>query len=53
MSYQDPVLERHFRGHKSGVTALSFNPNGKQLISASLDGTIMVWNLKPQMRAYR
>jgi hypothetical protein len=25
----------------------------KQLISGSLDSTVMVWNFKPQLRAYR
>ena len=30
-----------------------FNPNMKQLITASLDNSLMVWNFKPQMRAYR
>jgi WD40 repeat protein len=50
---EDPTLERTFRGHKDGVTAVCFNPNMKQLITASLDNSLMVWNFKPQMRAYR
>ncbi|RXG59716.1 POC1 centriolar protein-like A [Armadillidium vulgare] len=53
MAEEDPCLERHFKGHKDSITALDFNPNGKQLVSSSLDNTIMVWNFKQQMRAYR
>lgn len=30
-----------------------FNTNMKQLISGSLDSCVMVWNFKPQLRAYR
>ena len=43
----DPALERSFKGHKDGVTSVAFNPNLKQTISGSLDGTVMVWNFKP------
>lgn len=50
---EDPTLERTFRGHKDSVTAVAFNPNMKQLITASLDNSLMIWNFKPQMRAYR
>lgn len=50
---EDPTLERSFRGHKDGVSAVVFNSNMKQLISGSLDNTVMVWNFKPQLRAYR
>ena len=50
---EDPTLERSFRGHKNSVTSLVFNPNMKQLISGSLDNCLMVWNFKPQLRAYR
>ena len=32
---------------------MAFNNNLKQLISGSLDGTVMVWNFKPQLRAFR
>ncbi|MGZ3424499.1 MAG: WD40 domain-containing protein, partial [Polyangiales bacterium] len=31
-------------GHSSGVSALSFSPNGKLLASASLDATVKVWD---------
>jgi len=53
MQPEDPTLERSFRGHKDGVTSVAFNHNMKQLISGSLDGCVMVWNFKPQLRAFR
>lgn len=49
----DPTLERSFRGHREAVTSVAFNPNLKQLISGSLDNCVMVWNFKPQLRAFR
>jgi centriolar protein POC1 len=53
MSGDDPTLERHFRGHRHAVTALAFNPAMKQLASSSLDSSIMVWNLRQTVRAFR
>lgn len=50
---EDPTLERSFRGHKDAVTSVAFNSNLKQLVSGSLDGAVMVWNFKPQLRAFR
>lgn len=49
----DPTLERSFRGHKDAVTSVAFNSNLKQLVSGSLDGSVMVWNFKPSLRAFR
>ena len=53
MASEDPTLVRHFRGHKDTVTAVAFNPTIKQLASSSLDSSIMVWNLKQTVRAFR
>ncbi|XP_022104987.1 POC1 centriolar protein homolog A-like isoform X1 [Acanthaster planci] len=50
---EDPTLERHFKGHRDTVTSVDFNPNMKQLASGSMDSCLLVWNFKPQMRAYR
>ncbi|XP_066527515.1 POC1 centriolar protein homolog A isoform X3 [Hoplias malabaricus] len=33
--------------------SVHFNCNMKQIATGSLDSCVMVWNLKPQMRAYR
>lgn len=49
----DPSLERSFKGHKSYVTSLSFSPTLKHLASGSGDNNIMLWNFKPQLRAFR
>lgn len=46
-------MERSFRGHRAGVFSTCFNPNMKQLISGGADNTVMVWNFKPQLRAFR
>ncbi|KXS21676.1 WD40 repeat-like protein [Gonapodya prolifera JEL478] len=49
----DPTLERSFRGHKDVVTSVSFRPSMTQLASGSMDNSVMVWNFKPQLRAFR
>lgn len=49
----DPTFERHFKGHRDEVTALCFHPNATQLVSSSLDKTLLVWNLTESVRAYR
>lgn len=49
----DPSLKRSFKGHKDTITGIAFNPNLKQVISSSLDGTLMIWNFKPSLRPYR
>lgn len=50
---QDPSLERTFRGHKGYVTSVAFSPSLKHLASSSGDNCIMLWNYKPQLRAFR
>ncbi|TPX30416.1 hypothetical protein SmJEL517_g06016 [Synchytrium microbalum] len=50
---QDPTLERSFRGHKDAVTGVAFKPSMTQLASSSMDHSVMVWNFKPQLRAFR
>ena len=35
------------------MTSVAFNTNMKQLVSGSLDNHVMVWNFKPQLRAFR
>eukprot|EP00842_Homolaphlyctis_polyrhiza_P004171 jgi/Hompol1/4755/HPOL_001240-RA len=53
LASQDPTLERSFRGHKDVVTSLAFKPSMTQLASASMDHSVMIWNFKPQLRAFR
>lgn len=49
----DPTLDRTFRGHMKGVNAVAFNPTMKQIASGGEDHTVMVWNFKPTMRAFK
>jgi WD40 repeat protein len=40
-------IERNtLKGHSDTVTGVSFSPNGETLASASLDGTVKLWNLQ-------
>ncbi|XP_038005152.1 POC1 centriolar protein homolog A isoform X4 [Motacilla alba alba] len=52
-SQEDPSLERHFKGHRDAVTSVDFSRAKKQLASGSMDSCLMIWSMKPQMRAYR
>jgi WD40 repeat protein len=38
-------LRRTLRGHGGRVTGCAFSPNGRVLLSASSDTTILVWDL--------
>eukprot|EP01035_Chromulina_nebulosa_P016956 gene16956-22448_t len=49
----DPTLERTFKGHKSYITSISFSSTLKQLVSGSGDNCVMLWNFRPQLRAFR
>jgi WD40 repeat protein len=42
----DPSLVvQRFDGHRKSVYAVAFSADGKQLVSASADGTALVWKL--------
>ena len=49
----DPTLERSFRGHSAEINSVAFDPNLKQLVSGSSDASVMCWNFKPNLRAFR
>jgi WD40 repeat protein len=53
MLSSDPSLEQTLSGHRGAVCSLSFSPSMRQLASGGTDNTVMVWNFKPQMRAFR
>jgi WD40 repeat protein len=41
------ALLRSLEGHTSAVTRLLFSPSGDYLVSASHDGTILLWGIRP------
>ncbi|CAK1544694.1 unnamed protein product [Leptosia nina] len=48
----EPCLEKHLKGHRNSITAISYNPNEQQIASSSLDNSILLWDLRG-MRSYR
>lgn len=42
---------RKFEGHSEWVSALSFSPDGKSLVSSFADGTIYLWDLSTQAQS--
>jgi len=34
-----------FRGHEDQISDLDFSPDGREIVSASYDGTIRIWNI--------
>lgn len=41
------ALLRILDGHTHGVDALEFSPNGQMLASATYDGTLRLWGIRP------
>jgi len=46
LSMHDNSFIRYFRGHEGRVTSLSLCPGGDQFLSASLDGTVRMWDCR-------
>ncbi|HET7502486.1 MAG TPA: AAA family ATPase, partial [Kofleriaceae bacterium] len=42
---ESPALVRNLNGHTSGVTACAVTPDGRNVVSASADETLKVWEL--------
>lgn len=40
-----PVITRKWLAHQSTVTTISWAPDGDRLVSGSVDGRIVVWNV--------
>jgi hypothetical protein len=50
---QSWIERRAFLGHRSAVTSVGESPNGRRLVSGSLDGTVKIWSLeKPERSAF-
>ncbi|XP_041972989.1 POC1 centriolar protein homolog A-like [Aricia agestis] len=49
----EPSLEKQLKGHRNSITALFYNPNELQLASSSLDNSVLLWDLRGNMRSYR
>lgn len=39
-------VQKTLKGHKKGITALTFSSDGKRLASGSYDGSVMLWDVK-------
>ncbi|KAL5792573.1 hypothetical protein ACOSP7_001167 [Xanthoceras sorbifolium] len=44
-SIKEVLSAMQLKGHKSAVTCLCFSPNSEQIITASKDGSIRIWNI--------
>jgi WD40 repeat protein len=44
---QSGALLRTLEGHTSGVNSLEFSPDSQFLASASYDGTVILWGIRP------
>jgi len=44
---ENGALLRTLEGHTRGVNALEFSPNGQLLASATYDGTLRLWGIRP------
>ena len=43
--YDSGKLLREFVGHTKSIHEVAFTPDGKRLLSSSIDGTIRIWNV--------
>jgi COMPASS component SWD2 len=46
LSMHDNTFIRYFKGHEGRVTSLCLSPGGDQFMSAALDNTVKLWDLR-------
>src|SRR5437762_12826749 len=46
LSLHDNHYVRYFKGHKKQVICLEISPTDEQFLSAGLDDTVRLWNMK-------
>ncbi|KAH9829131.1 WD domain, G-beta repeat [Teratosphaeria destructans] len=46
LSMHDNTFIRYFKGHEDRVTSLCISPSGDQFMSASLDNTVKLWDMR-------
>ena len=39
-------------GHKEAVTAVAFSPDGTKIASGSVDGTVLLWDVRKSITLY-
>ncbi|AFM03496.1 outer membrane protein/peptidoglycan-associated (lipo)protein [Bernardetia litoralis DSM 6794] len=47
------ILDKTLRGHSAGVQNIRFSPDGKWIASASLDRSIIIWDVKTGILRHR
>lgn len=47
------ILDQTLKGHSAGVQNIRFSPDGKWIASASLDRTIIIWDVKTGILRHR
>jgi centriolar protein POC1 len=40
------LIQHYEAAHKDSVTNITFHPNGRYLVSSSVDSTVKVWDLR-------
>ena len=51
--FTDPVIQRCFKANNDSISACIFTPDMRQCISGTEDGSIFVWNFKPEKRPFK
>lgn len=50
---KDPGLKKSLKGHNDSVMAIDFSPDSNQVVSGSLDASVLVWKLNTKQVPYK